>query len=177
MVGDIESNPGPESAYISSTRLSAVNILFDKFISICNINIRRKRNKINVLQNFVDEFGIIVLTETHFDNSIENRDIELDSFVDKNPQRKDRTNSGCRLIIYSKEDIGICRKHELENDIDEVHAKVHSFLLCNTYQPEWTDSEYWARLINGICVVYQVNKNIMISGDLNSDLMSLNSNT
>jgi hypothetical protein len=51
---------------------------------------------------------IIVLTETHFDNSIENRDIELDSFVDKNPQRKDRTNSGCRLIIYSKEDIGIC---------------------------------------------------------------------
>jgi hypothetical protein len=52
-------------------------------------------------------------TETHFDNSIENRDIELDSFVDKNPQRKDRTNSGCRLIIYSKEDIRICRYHEL----------------------------------------------------------------
>jgi hypothetical protein len=69
----------------------------------CNINIRRKRNKINFLQNFVDEFGIIVLTETHFDNSIENRDIELDSFVDKNPQRKDRTNSGCGLIIYSKD--------------------------------------------------------------------------
>jgi hypothetical protein len=29
----------------------------------------------------------------HLDNSMENRDIELDSF-DKNPQRKDRTNSG-----------------------------------------------------------------------------------
>jgi hypothetical protein len=43
------------------------------------------------LQNVVDEFDIIVLTETHLDNSIENRDIELDSF-DKNPQRKDRTN-------------------------------------------------------------------------------------
>ena len=85
MVGNIESNPGPESAYISSTRLSAVDILSDKFISICNINIRRKRNKINCLQNFVDEFGIIVLTETHFDNSIENRDIELDSFAEKNP--------------------------------------------------------------------------------------------
>jgi hypothetical protein len=47
----------------------------------------RIRNKINFLQNFVDEFDIIVLTETHLDNSIENRDIELDSF-DKNPQRK-----------------------------------------------------------------------------------------
>jgi hypothetical protein len=51
-----------------------------------------------------DEFDIIVLTETHLDNSIENRDIELDSF-DKNSQRKDRTNSGGALLIYSKEDI------------------------------------------------------------------------
>ena len=100
MVGNIESNPGPEPAYISSKPLSALDILSDKFISISNINIRSIRNKINFLQNFVDEFDIIVLTETHLDNSIENREIELDSF-DKNPQRKDRTNSGGGLIIYS----------------------------------------------------------------------------
>jgi hypothetical protein len=35
----------------------------------------------NFLQNFVDEFDIIVLTETHLDNNIENRDIELDSWT------------------------------------------------------------------------------------------------
>ena len=64
LVDNIESNPGPESAYISSTPLSAVDILSDKSISICNINIRSIRNKINFLQNFVDEFDIIVLTET-----------------------------------------------------------------------------------------------------------------
>jgi hypothetical protein len=146
LVGNIESNPGPESAYISSTRLSAVDIVSDKFISICNINIRSIRNKIIFLQNFVDEFDTIYLIETHLDNSIENRDIELDSIADNNPLRKDRTNYGCGLLIYSKEDIGICRQHELENDIDEtiwveVHAKGHSFLLCNTYRSEWTDSE------------------------------------
>ena len=73
------------SAYISSIRRSAVDILSDTFICIYNINIRSIRNKINFLQNFVDEFDIIVLTETHLDNSIENRDIELDSFADKNP--------------------------------------------------------------------------------------------
>jgi hypothetical protein len=150
--------------------LSAVDILSDKSISICNINIKSIRNKINFLQHFVDEFDIIVLTEIHLDNSMENRDIELDSF-DKNPQRKDRTNSGGGLLIYSKEDIGICRKRELENDIDEtiwveVHAKGHSFLLCNTYRPEWTDSEYWARLNHAIGLAYQVNENIVISGDL-----------
>jgi hypothetical protein len=53
-------------------------ILSDKSISICNINIRSIRNKIIFFQNFVDEFDIIVLTETHLDNSIEKRDIELD---------------------------------------------------------------------------------------------------
>ena len=58
----------------------------------------------------------------------------------------------------------------------EVHAKVHSFIVCNTYRSEWTDSEYWARLNYAIDLAYQVNENIVISGDLNSDLISLNHN-
>ena len=53
----------------------------------------------------------------------------------------------------------------------EVHAKGHSFLLCNTHRLEWTDSEYWARLNHAIGLAYQVNENIVIS-----DLMSLNNN-
>jgi hypothetical protein len=59
----------------------------------------------------------------------------------------------------------------------EVHAKGHSFLLCNAYRPEWTDSEYWAPLIHAIGLAYQGNENIVISGDLNSDLISLYNNT
>ena len=35
-------------------------------------------------------------------------------------------------------------------------------------------SEYWARLNHAIGLAYQVSENIVISGDLNSDLMSLN---
>ena len=101
LIGNIESNPGPEPAYISSTPLSALDILSDKFIFICIINIRSIRNKINFLQNFVNEFDIIALIETHLDNSIENRDIELDSF-DKNPQRKDRTNSGGHYLFTQR---------------------------------------------------------------------------
>jgi hypothetical protein len=48
--------------------------------------------------------------------------------------------------------------------------------LCNTNRPEWTDSEYCARLNHAIGLGYQVSENIVISGDLNSDLMSLNHN-
>ena len=48
--------------------------------------------------------------------------------------------------------------------------------MCNTYRPEWTDYGYWARLDHAIGLAYQVKENIVISGDLNSDLMSLNNN-
>ena len=37
-------------------------------------------------------------------------------------------------------------------------------------------TEYWARLNDAIGLAYQVNENIVIFGDLNSDLMSLNNN-
>ena len=37
-------------------------------------------------------------------------------------------------------------------------------------------SEYWARLSHAIGLAYQVSENIVISGDLNSDLISLNHN-
>jgi hypothetical protein len=43
-------------------------------------------------------------------------------------------------------------------------------LLCNAYRPEWTDSEYWTRLSHAIGMGYQVNDNILILGDSNSDL-------
>jgi hypothetical protein len=39
LVGNIESNPVPEPAYISSTPFSAVDILSDEFISIYAISI------------------------------------------------------------------------------------------------------------------------------------------
>ena len=69
----------------------------------------------------------------------------------------------------------------LLNDTDEiiwikVRARGQTFLLCNTYRPEWTDNEYWTRLNHAIGVGYQINDNIVILGDLNSDLFITNNN-
>ena len=47
----------------------------DNSISLCNINIRSIRNKTNFVQHFADEFDILVITESHLDNSIQNDDI------------------------------------------------------------------------------------------------------
>ena len=58
----------------------------------------------------------------------------------------------------------------------EIRGKGQNFLLCNTYRPEWMDSEYWTRLNHAIEMGYQINSNIVITGDLNSDLFSANNN-
>ena len=73
------------------------------------------------------------------------------------------------------------RVTDLENDTDEtiwvkVRARGQTFLLCNTYRPEWTDNEYWTRLNHAIGMGYQVNDNIVMLGDLNSDLFIANNN-
>ena len=80
------------SSYISSSPPNLDNSSNDNSISLCNINIRSIRNKtIFFVQHFADEFDILVITESHLDNSIQNVDIELYSFT-KNIQRRDRQN-------------------------------------------------------------------------------------
>ena len=151
MIGNIEKNPGPESENFE-------NNLPDKSISLCNVNIRSVRNKMEFLQTFSEDFDIILITESHLDKNIGSNDIQLESF--NNPERKDRTNAGGGLLIYSKQDILIKRKYEFENDIDEsiwveIYTKGQSFLICNTYRPQWTDPLYWTRLNQAIECAYQ----------------------
>jgi hypothetical protein len=145
----------------------------DKYISICNINIRSVRNKLHFLQNFADEYDILCVTESHLDVKINNDDLSLD-FFSKTFIRKDRNSSG---VDFSY----ILKMIYLLNDTDEiiwikVRARGQTFLLCNTYRPEWTDNEYWTRLNHEIGVGYQVNDNIVILGDFNSDLFITNNN-
>ena len=61
------------------------------------MNIRSAWNKLDFLNNFTDEFDIIVVTETHLHSNISNNDIEIDSFS-KNIIRKDRNNAGGGLL-------------------------------------------------------------------------------
>ena len=61
MVGNIETNPGLEILRSSSSQ----NVILDKTISLCNLNIRSVRNKIEFLNDFAEDFDILLLTETH----------------------------------------------------------------------------------------------------------------
>ena len=145
IIGNVELNPGPEihNSIDTSTYRN------DKTLSICNINIRSLRNKIEYIQNFTDEFDVVTLTETHLDSHVNDDELKLDSFS-KKIIRKDRNRSGGGLLIYVKDYLIVQRKPELENYIDEtlwveIRGNGLSFLLCNTYRSDFSDGQYWAR--------------------------------
>ena len=88
-----------------------------------------------------------------------------------------------QVVDFSFIDISVERVTGLENDVDDtiwINIQVlrcQTFLLCNAYRPEWTDSEYWTRLSHAIGMGYQVNDIIVMLGDSNSDLIIANNNT
>jgi hypothetical protein len=82
IIGDVETHPGP-GTYNSNPPVNITNDNVDKYISICNINIRCVRNKLHFLQNFADEYDILCVTESHLDVNINNDDLSLD-FQDQN---------------------------------------------------------------------------------------------
>jgi hypothetical protein len=76
LVGNIVSNPGPHELSQSISE----NNHTDRCISLCNINIRSIRNKMEILETSLNDFDILVVTNTHLDNQINDSDIPLDSF-------------------------------------------------------------------------------------------------
>ena len=169
-------NPGPN---VNTRGRGSFSDLAENNISVVNLNIRSIRNKIDWLQTFVDETDIVTITESHLDDTVTSENIKLDSF--SLPLRKDRSNMGGGLLIYTKEDVICTPKPEFQNDIDEtlwaeICCKGVKFLLCCTYRPEWTRVQYWERLNNAISLAYETNENIVICGDMNCDLNKVNNN-
>ena len=142
MVDNVETNLEPQGPSSSSSQ----NFILDKTISLYNLNIRSLRYKIDFLNDFAEDFDILVLTEIHLDERIDECDIFLESFSNI-IQRKDRTNASGGLLIYAKDTIRMVRTQELDNTIDEIlwveiNANGQSFLVCNTYRAQWTDPDY-----------------------------------
>ena len=84
---DIELNPGPQGTPFSH----------ENTLSIFHANIQSLRNKFNYIIDIVEDFDIILFTETHLDNSISDADISLSGF--EVPIRRDRNCSGGGTIF------------------------------------------------------------------------------
>jgi hypothetical protein len=177
IIGNVEVNPGPLTNEISNTSL--VNT--DKSLAICNINIRSIRNKLEFFQNFVDKFDIITVTETHINSNVSDDDIKFESFSPNIMRRNRDGAAGGGLLIYVRDGIGISRIRNLETSLDEtiwvlIQGKGRSFLLCNTYRSDYSDNQYWTRLKHAIEMAFEINLNVVITGDTNSDLFNTQNN-
>ena len=180
LIGTVHPNPGPMTDVGQNISFSNSTLSSENYISICSINIRSIRNKLEFLNNFFEEFDLLAVSESHIDKDVSDNDLKLDSF---SPSiiRKDRNNYGGGVMIYAKNEIILTRKTELENPIDEtvwveVRAKGQTFLLCHSYRPPNSDVNYWTRLNHAITLGLQVNGKIVVTGDLNSDLFTTNNN-
>jgi hypothetical protein len=80
------------------------------------------------------------------------------------------------LLLFTLKRLEFRSTEIMESLWVQIHAKGQSFLLCNTYRPQWTVNEYWSRLTHAIELAHQINENIVISGDLNSNLFNVNNN-
>ena len=95
--GDVEANPGPNSASYS--------------ISILHLNIRSIRQKFEFIkENFLD-YDILCFTESHLSEDISTESLLLDNF--SVPFRNDRNNRGGGIFVYINNKILCERMTEL----------------------------------------------------------------
>ena len=136
--GDIEQNPGPTQGDTTRTLQSS--------ISICHLNIRSLRNKIDDIVK--KKRRLVCFTETHLDELVPTNNLVIPSF-NSNPFRLDRNTYGGGIMMYFKDNIKIVPGTDLQVDgVEamwfEIKSKVGNILLNIIYSSQIeTRSLFW----------------------------------
>ena len=136
--GDIEQNPGPTQGDTTHTLQSS--------ISICHLNIRSLRNKIDDIVK--KKRRLVCFTETHLDERVPTNNLVIPSF-NSNPFRLDRNTYGGGIMMYFKDNIKIVPGTDLQVDgVEamwfEIKSKVGNILLNIIYSSQIeTRSLFW----------------------------------
>ena len=155
---DVETNPGPKSE-----------------LAIFNWNVRSIRNKIDSLVDVAHDYNILCLTETHLDENIPISDLLIENFSE--PFRRDRNFAGGGVLMYCSEQLFCKRRQDIESDNFEViwaEVKIDNIILmvCALYRPPNSSSLFWEYLEYAIDKAYETSNNIIVSGDINVDLLN-----
>jgi len=166
--GDVELNPGP------------VQHVSEYTLSLFHCNIRSIRNKLEYIRDNLTDFNVLCFTETHLDHNILDSELHLSSVFDA-PYRKDRTNHGGGILLYTNKDLYHTRIPDLEiycNESIWIKIKVKSevFLIGVFYSPRTADATFFYNLNLNIEKALEHSNNIIILGDLNENLLNPNFN-
>ena len=171
--GDIHPNPGPQSDSLLSSNISTV---FPHNLNILHLNIQSILPKMDLLEAEVQNYDILVFTETWLSPQISNDDLLLENFDP--PYRQDRhARVSGGVAIYIASGIPSCKRNNIiQGDIEgiciEVSIQSHRFLLCGMYRPPNSGSDYWdliEQTFDNLCDSHITD--LVILGDSNSDLL------
>ena len=160
-----------ESPYITLQNLRLKNV--DKII-IGHININSIRNKIHILSDMVGEkVDILLISETKLDDTFPKSQFLLQGYSE--PSRLDRTANGGGLLLYLRNDIPTKPLPLISGNIEciilEVTISQKKWLLIGTYNPSKAlISQYLLILEKSLCHYLSLYDNVIILGDLNSEI-------
>ena len=146
-------------------------------ISIFHLNIRSLRSKISYLSEIASEYDVLCLTETHLDENVASSELEIDGYS-SDIIRKDRTAHGGGIALYATNKLHVERQTHLEiNNIESIWVKItfphFSFLLCCIYRPPSSTRDFWRNLHISLENAVTENQNIIVTGDLNTDMLTV----
>jgi hypothetical protein len=162
---DISENPGP----------------FDNEISIFHLNIRNIRHKLDYVEALALGSSIVCITESHLDDTVLSRDIQIQGYHD-NILRKDRNCFGGGVLVYISKTLKVKRRDDLEFENSEmiwveIEFPNYKVLFCVVYRSPGATQSLWQNFEYSIEEAFNYTTNVIITGDLNIDLLVENNNS
>lgn len=179
---DVHQNPGPESlSSFSSSTTSQNSSIFGNNLSIVHLNIQSLLPKIDILDAEMQQYDILVFTETWLTPETANDEIAITNFDP--PFRNDRENRvGGGVAIYVRTGLQSTQRSDLiHGDIEalciEVTIKHHKILICGIYRPPNSGNNYFDLIENTFDNLSSSPlKDLIILGDFNCDMLSSSPN-
>ena len=122
-------------------------------------------------------FDIITINETRLDESFNDRDVRISGY---DIIRRDRNRHGGGVAIYIRNNIPYIQRHDLlVQDLETICVEIKKpkskpFLISTWYRPPNSPIELFEKFENNLHLMENENKDLVITGDFNCDLLSTN---
>ena len=133
---------------------------------------------------FFHKYDILAFTESHLDSSIQDSQLSIRNYQDTACFRTDRTRNGGGIIVYINNSIPAKRRKDLEHDEVEaiwIEIKINNktMLLGCVYRQPDLRVQWWSKFQDMLENIYHstTNETVIITGDLNEDLLTNYQNT
>ena len=152
-----------------------------KGIHIMHLNIHdlySKFDELKALLSHQNNIDILCICETFLNDTFSDTELQLENYQ---LFRKDRKTNGGGLVIYVKENLRCSLREDLQvHDIEALwveikHESQKVFLLGYTYRPPSSHQKWTTDFEVVLEQVYTENKEIILLGDLNLNLLESNS--